>query len=163
MTDQPILTSSTYDEGSVLHLAFSKPKGNVIDRDLVAALDAAIAAAANAVEVRVILIEGLGKNFSYGASVEEHLPDQVASMLAGFHGLFRTMIKTSTPLLAVVRGHCLGGGLELAAFCHRVFAAPEAKLGQPEINLGVFAPVASAVLPYRCGQVVADDLLLSGR
>jgi cyclohexa-1,5-dienecarbonyl-CoA hydratase len=62
-----------------------------------------------------------------------------------------------------VRGQCLGGGLELAAFCHRVFAAPDATLGQPEVKLGVFAPVASLVLPLRIGQAAADDLLLTGR
>jgi cyclohexa-1,5-dienecarbonyl-CoA hydratase len=65
--------------------------------------------------------------------------------------------------LAAVRGQCLGGALELASFCHRVFAAPDAKLGQPEIVLGVFAPVASVALPARVGQSHAEDLCLSGR
>jgi cyclohexa-1,5-dienecarbonyl-CoA hydratase len=66
-------------------------------------------------------------------------------------------------VVAAVRGHCLGGGLELAAFCHRLIAAPDAKFGQPEIALGVFAPVASLLLPQRIGRAAAEDLCLSGR
>ena len=63
----------------------------------------------------------------------------------------------------MVRGQCLGGGLELAAFCHRVFAAPDARFGQPEIALGVFAPFASFLLRERMGRGGAEDLLLTGR
>ena len=65
--------------------------------------------------------------------------------------------------LAAVRGQCLGGGLELAGFCNRLFASPDAKLGQPEIALGVLAPVASVVLAERVGRSRAEDLCLSGR
>jgi cyclohexa-1,5-dienecarbonyl-CoA hydratase len=84
-------------------------------------------------------------------------------MLSAFHGLFRAMLAASVPTAAVVRGQCLGGGLELASFCTRVFAAPDAKLGQPEIKLGVVAPLASFWLPERVGRSAAEDLLLTGR
>jgi cyclohexa-1,5-dienecarbonyl-CoA hydratase len=49
------------------------------------------------------------------------------------------------------------------SFCNRVYAAPDARLGQPEIALGVFAPVASLLLPHRVGRAAAEDLCLSGR
>jgi cyclohexa-1,5-dienecarbonyl-CoA hydratase len=62
-----------------------------------------------------------------------------------------------------VRGQCLGGGLELALAGHLIFAAPEARLGQPEIKLGVFAPAASCLLPEWIGPARAHDLLISGR
>ena len=65
-------------------------------------------------------------------------------------------------MAAVVRGNCLGGGMELAAFCNWIFASQDAKFGQPEIALGVFAPVASVILPFRIGQSAADHLLLGG-
>src|SRR6185503_5911370 len=55
------------------------------------------------------------------------------------------------------------GGLELASLCHRVVASPDATFGQPEIKLGVFAPVASVVLADRVGRGHAEDLCLSGR
>jgi cyclohexa-1,5-dienecarbonyl-CoA hydratase len=65
-------------------------------------------------------------------------------------------------MLALVRGQCLGGGLELAAFCHWIFASENAVFGQPEIKLAIFPPVASLILPHRIGQSAADDLILSG-
>jgi cyclohexa-1,5-dienecarbonyl-CoA hydratase len=110
-----------------------------------------------------VLIEGDGPHFSFGASVAEHRPGRIGEMLPAFHGLFAQMLRAAVPLLAAVRGQCLGGALELAAFCQRVFAAPDARLGQPEIQLGVFAPVASLILPERIGRGGAEDLCLSGR
>ena len=56
-----------------------------------------------------------------------------------------------------------GRGEELACFCHRVFAHPKAHLGQREINLGAFPPIASVILPLRSGQAVADEACLTGR
>jgi cyclohexa-1,5-dienecarbonyl-CoA hydratase len=95
--------------------------------------------------------------------VPEHQKEFVAEMLATFHDLFRTLIAANKPCIAIVRGQCLGGGFELAMFCHWIFAVEKAKFGQPEINLAVFPPVASLLLPYRLGQSTADDLVLSGR
>ena len=65
--------------------------------------------------------------------------------------------------MVAIRGQCLGGGLEIAAAAHLIFVAPDAKLGLPEIMLGVFAPAASCLLPERVGRAAAEDLLLSGR
>jgi cyclohexa-1,5-dienecarbonyl-CoA hydratase len=113
--------------------------------------------------LKAIVFEGAGAHFSYGVSVEEHRPGTVEEMLRAFHGLFRTLLTLDRVLIAVVRGQCLGGGLELASFCHRVFAHPGARLGQPEINLGVFPPVASVILPLRGGQAAADEICLTGR
>jgi cyclohexa-1,5-dienecarbonyl-CoA hydratase len=149
--------------GTLLRLVLDRPKANVLDGAMVSALRAEIGAAATDPNLRAIVFEGEGKHFSFGASVEEHRREQVAGMLATFHGLFRDLVASRKVLLSVVRGQCLGGGLELAAFCHRVFASPDAQLGCPEIKLGVFAPVGSIVLPHRVGAGRAADLLLSGR
>ena len=83
-------------------------------------------------------------------------------MLKAFHALFLDLMDADLPTAACVRGRCLGGGLELAAFCDRVVVEAGATLGQPEIKLGVFAPVGSLVLPWRCG-AAGGDLLLTGR
>ncbi len=64
-------------------------------------------------------------------------------MLTGFHNLLRSMIDLSKPGVALVRGRCLGGGLELAGFCQWIFADGDASFGQPEIALGVFPPVGT--------------------
>jgi cyclohexa-1,5-dienecarbonyl-CoA hydratase len=109
------------------------------------------------------VFQGEGDHFSFGASVPEHQKEFVPHMLATFHDLFRTLIAINKPCIALVRGQCLGGGFELAMFCHWIFAAENAKFGQPEINLAVFPPVASLILPHLIGQSAADDLVLSGR
>lgn len=151
------------DEGTLLHCVLARPKANIIDRAMVAELRTVIREQAQVAPVRTVMLSGEGAHFSFGASVEEHRAAVVAIMLPEFHALFRELADSGRVLLAAVRGQCLGGGLELAAFCHRVFVAPDAKLGNPEIKLGVFAPIASIVLPLRCRQSVADDLLLTGR
>jgi cyclohexa-1,5-dienecarbonyl-CoA hydratase len=162
MSEQPCVRSEWLEEGAVLRLVLDRPKGNVLDAAMVGGLRQALAEARGRTALRAVLLEGEGSHFSFGASVEEHLPESVAGMLAAFHGLFKDLVALERPLLAAVRGQCLGGGLELAAFCHRVFAAPGAHLGQPELRLGVMAPVGSFLLPRRVGQARADDLLLGG-
>jgi cyclohexa-1,5-dienecarbonyl-CoA hydratase len=109
------------------------------------------------------VIEGAGSDFSFGASVQEHLPDQVAAMLRRFRALLLAVLDCAVPLLPVVRGRCLGGGLELASLGHRIFASRDATFGQPEIALGVFAPAASVILPHRIPRAAAEDLCLTGR
>jgi cyclohexa-1,5-dienecarbonyl-CoA hydratase len=149
--------------GAIWSAHLNTPVSNILDDDKIAALTAMFERARREPSLKAILIEGEGANFSFGSSVQEHLPDRCAAMLSSFHGMFHAMLDASIVTLAAVRGQCLGGGLELAAFCQRVFAAEDARLGQPEIALGVFAPVASFILNERMGRGGADDLLLSGR
>ncbi len=151
------------EDGAVWRVVLATPKANVIDAAMTAALADTFEEAAHDAALKAVLLEGEGAHFSFGASVEEHLPERVAGMLAAFHGLFRTMAASSVIVVAAVRGQCLGGGLELASFAHRLFAAPDAKLGQPEIRLGVLAPAASVLLPERIGRPAAEDLCLTGR
>lgn len=151
------------DDGQIWRVQLDAPKANVIDLAMITSLRALFDAAATTSALKAVILEGAGRHFSFGASVEAHLPEQVGEMLPKFHGLFLGMLAASVPTLAAVRGQCLGGGLELAAFCHRVFASPDATLGQPEIVLGVFAPVASVILAERMGRGAAEDLCLTGR
>ena len=149
--------------GALLRLRLARPKANIIDAPMVAALRAALAAHRARAGLRGALLDAEGPNFSYGASVEEHLPEHCAGMLAAVHDLIAEMTEWPAPILVAAQGQCLGGGLELACAGSLIFAAPDAKLGQPEIKLGVFAPAASCLLPARIGQAAAEDLLLSGR
>ena len=158
----PKLSTRLEHDGAVLRLTLDAPPGNVLDSILIASLRRAVVLARELIGLRLIVITGAGKHFSFGASVEEHRPENVRSMLSQFHDLFRDVMDTDVPTLALVKGQCLGGGLELAAFCDLVFALENAQFGQPEIKLGVFAPVGSIVLPWRCGGR-ANELLLTGR
>jgi cyclohexa-1,5-dienecarbonyl-CoA hydratase len=149
--------------GALWRVTLGGSKGNVLDAALMDALTLVFREAARTPELRAICLEGEGAHFSFGASVQEHLPDRLADMLRRFDALIRALLESAVVTLAAVRGQCLGGGLELVALCHRVIAAPDAKFGQPEIVLGVFAPVASIVLADRMGRGGAEDLCLSGR
>lgn len=157
------LTVERLEEGAVWRVAIGGSKGNVIDAAVMEALTRLFGDAAVDPPLKAIVLEGQGAHFSFGASVPEHLPPAVAGMLARFHQSVLAMVDCAVPVLAAVRGQCLGGALEFVMLCHRVFAAPDARLGQPEIVLGVFAPVASVALADRVGRGAADDLLLSGR
>lgn len=148
-------------DGGALHLTLDAPKGNVLDRAMIGRLREALGACVRKTH-RVIVFEGAGAHFSFGASVAEHRREEAKEMLEAFHGLFRQLASLSVPTAALVRGQCLGGGLELASYCTWILASPDARLGQPEIRLGVFAPMASILLPWRIGGGAALDLCARG-
>jgi cyclohexa-1,5-dienecarbonyl-CoA hydratase len=150
-------------DGALLRLRLARPKANIVDAAMIAALHAALDAHRASPGLRGVLLDAEGPHFSFGASVEEHLADRCAEMLASLHALLIAMVEFPLPILVAVRGQCLGGGLEVALAGGPIFAAPEAQLGQPEIRLGVFAPAASCLLPWRVNQAAAEDLLWSGR
>jgi cyclohexa-1,5-dienecarbonyl-CoA hydratase len=148
---------------ALLRLRLDRPKANLIDSSMIASLTQAFAAYAEPGPVRAALLDAEGPHFSFGASVEEHLPAKCAEMLSSLHELLKVMLEWPRPILVAVRGQCLGGGLELALAGSLIFASRDAQFGQPEIKLGVFAPAASCLLPLRIGQTAAEDLLFSGR
>jgi cyclohexa-1,5-dienecarbonyl-CoA hydratase len=150
-------------DGRLLRLRLSRPKANLIDRTMIAALHVALREHLGNPEVAAVLLDAEGPHFSFGASVDEHLPGECAAMLESLHALLLRMVESSVPILVAVRGQCLGGGLEVALAGHLVFVDPDARLGQPEMKLGVFAPAASCLLPELAGTTRALDLLLSGR
>ena len=150
-------------DGGLLRLRLARPKANIVDAEMIAALHGALVAHGTNPLLRGVLLDHEGPQFSFGASVEEHLPAQCAQMLASLHALIIAMVDFPAPIIVAVRGQCLGGGLEVALAGSWIFAAPDAQFGQPEMKLGVFAPAASVLLPYRVHQPVAEDLLYSGR
>ena len=158
----PVKDWLEHDAG-LLRLRLNRPKANIVDAEMIAALDGALLAWRTQSTLRAVLLDAQGPHFSFGASVQEHLPASCAAMLASLHGLVLRMLEFPVPILVAVRGQCLGGGLELALAGGPIFAAPDAQFGQPELLLGVFAPAASVLLPYRVNQSAAEDLLYSGR
>lgn len=113
--------------------------------------------------LKCVTIEGEGANFSYGASIQEHESGFIVKLLAAMRAAVEQLLYCDVPVLAIVRGQCLGGGLELALACSRIVVSRDAHLGAPEIRLGVVAPVGSLLLPFRVGHAAARDLLCSGR
>ena len=163
MAGESPLKDAVEMDGALLRLTLARPKANLVDAAMIAALHGAFVAYRGHPHLRGVLLCAEGPHFSFGASVEEHLPDKCAAMLASLHALILAMLEFPAPILVAVRGQCLGGGLEVALAGGPIFATPDAQLGQPELKLGVFAPAASCLLPYRVGQPAAEDLLFSGR
>ena len=150
-------------DGALLRLRLNRPKANIVDAAMMDDLSAALAEFRGRPGLLAAILDAEGAHFSFGASVQEHLPASCAQMLTRMHALLTEMLEWPAPILVAVRGQCLGGGLEVAMAGSQIFVAEDAKLGQPEIRLAVFAPAASCLLPHRVGQGVAEDLLLSGR
>ena len=162
MNDSPLKAWLERD-GALLRLRLARPKANLIDAQMIGALHGAFDAHRANRGLLAVLLDHEGPHFSFGAAVEEHLPGQYRAMLEALHALIGAMLDSPRPILVAARGQCLGGGLEVALAGHLMFLAPDAKLGQPEMKLGVFAPAASVLLPLRVGQGRAEDLLYSGR
>ena len=162
MSDTPLKTRLGSDE-QILRLTLAKPKANIIDAEMISALSAALESHAADERLMAVVLDAEGPHFSFGASVEEHLPDQCAEMLKKINALIMQMVEYPVPIVAAVQGQCLGGGLELACAAGLIVAAPDAMLGQPEISLAVIAPAGSCLLPERILQPQAEMLLLSGK
>jgi cyclohexa-1,5-dienecarbonyl-CoA hydratase len=145
----------------VARITLASPKANILDRAMILELDEAVSQCAIRT-LNAVVITGEGSHFSFGASVQEHLPDQIAGTLQALHGLLRRLHEVPAPVIAAVRGQCLGGGFELALACDLIVADSTAQFAVPEIKLAVFAPAASVLLPLRVGQALATRLLLTG-
>ena len=149
-------------DGQVARIWLAAPKANIIDQAMMARLERAFAELAERRDLKAIVLAGEGAHFSFGASVQEHLPESIAATLARLHALLRRIAEAPAPTIAAVHGQCLGGGLEVALACDLILAEDDARLGCPEIQLGVFPPAASAILPVRIGAGPAAELVLSG-
>lgn len=149
-------------DGCVARVILAAPKANVLDRAMISELDAIFAGLERRRDLRAIVLGADGPHFSFGASVEEHLPEQIEPALARLGALLRRVAAAPAPTIAAVRGQCLGGGFELVLACDLIVAEETAQLGAPEIKLGVFPPAASALLPVRIGVAGASSLVLTG-
>ncbi len=150
-------------EPPVARLTLSYPPLNVIDIPMMEELSTALAEIESRGDISAIVFAGVDKAFSAGVDVAAHTPDKVAEMLTKFHAVFKTLVASRKVSIAAVRGHCLGGGAELAMVCDLVVTAEDATWGFPEISLGCFPPVAATALAALVGQKRASELILTGR
>lgn len=147
----------------VAHITLRHAPLNVIDVLMMEELARSLAEIEARPDVSVIALRGEGKAFSAGVDVAAHTPDKVDEMLTKFHGVIRALIATKKVTIAAVRGHCLGGGAELAMVCDLACTAESAQWGFPEIRLGCYPPVACTALAALVGQKRAAELILTGR
>jgi enoyl-CoA hydratase/carnithine racemase len=156
--------------GRVARLTVDNPPLNLVTRDLLEGLDAALAAleAAAPGDVRAVVVTGAGeRSFSAGSDVKD-FEDQRGAAGRQRHELesfvAARLATLPMPTIAAIEGNALGGGLELALCCDIRVASERAKLGLPEVRLAV-TPGAGGTqrLPRVVGQARARELILTGR
>jgi cyclohexa-1,5-dienecarbonyl-CoA hydratase len=151
------------EAGGVARIVLARSPLNILTIAMMEEVAAALTWAAGLPGLKAVLFAAEGKAFSAGVDIEDHQGERVKPMLEAFHRIFRLLHDLDCPTVAAVQGAALGGGAELATFCDLVIASEAATLGQPEIKVGVFAPIAVLHYPLRVGPHRALQLLLSGR
>ena len=155
-------------DGAVATITVNRPAvRNALNDATLGAIDAAVAALDADPDVRVILLTGAGdKAFVAGADITElSRATAVTGRTLAQRGqaVFDRIAAAGKPVIAVINGYCLGGGCELALACTLRIAADTARLGQPEVNLGILPGYAGTQrLPRLVGKARAMELILTG-
>ncbi len=149
-------------------VTFNRPdKLNALNQKMLEELGAALAAVELDPSIRVLLLTGAGRAFMAGADIAvfRGLDPLGGKRLAQeAHRLLLTLERLEIPVVAAVHGYALGGGLELAMACDVIYAADDARFGQPEINLGLIPCFGGTQrLSRLVGQAAAKELCLTGR
>ncbi len=145
----------------IAEVMLNRPPLNVLNHAMMGELNTALESLIGA-DIAAIVFRAEGKAFSAGVDVADHTGDKAADMIRLFHGIFRKLAGTDALTVALVQGAALGGGCELACFCDIILASDRAKFGQPEVQVGVFPPVAACMLPLRIGMGKAVELTAVG-
>jgi cyclohexa-1,5-dienecarbonyl-CoA hydratase len=153
---------SVHKSNGVARVTLEKPPLNVLNIAAMEELNAALQPLREDRTTKVVVLAAQGKAFSAGVDIADHTPDRVEEMIHKFHAIFHTIWALEQPVVAAVQGAALGGGCELAIACDFIVASEKAKFGQPEIKVGVFAPIATLLLPRLIAPVKAKELLLTG-
>ena len=163
---ETVLLSS--DRGAVRILTINRPdKLNALDAATLDALQAAFTAAATDESIRVVVLTGAGpKAFVAGADIAQMntlAPVQGRDFALRGQRMMRFVETMPKPVIAMVNGFALGGGLELAMCCHLRIAADTAKVGQPEVNLGLIPGFGGSQRLLRlAGRAATLELCLLG-
>jgi len=165
VADAPL---TVVDDGAIRWITVNRPdKLNALNRETLEALDSAFLAAGQEESVRVVVLTGAGpKAFVAGADIAEMnglTPVQGRDFSLLGQAVMRRIERLPKPVIARINGFALGGGLELAMACHLRVAADSARVGQPEINLGLIPGFGGSQRLLRlCGRAATLELLLLG-
>jgi len=149
-------------DGEVARLTLDRPDPNLLNERMLCELAAGINTLGERPNIKLIILDSAAKAFCGGIELGEYTQRRVFQLLDAFQGAFIAMLDTAKPILVIVNGPAFGGGAELAALGDLVIATPRARFAQPEIKLGVFPPLAAAILPYLLGPKQALELVLTG-
>jgi enoyl-CoA hydratase len=154
-------------ENGVATFTLNHPPANLLTLDLLHELEAAFEAAATESSIKAVVITGAGRFFVAGADIRiiAGIPSSREGTQLALSGqtILNKIEAFDKPVIAAINGACLGGGLELALCCHIRLAAEGARLGQPEINLGIIPGFgATQRLPRVVGRSKATEMILTG-
>ncbi|PAE24125.1 MULTISPECIES: enoyl-CoA hydratase [Bacillaceae] len=150
----------------VATITIERPPANALSSGVLKELSAVLDEVEDNSEVRVILIHGEGRFFSAGADIKEFTTiesgEDFSNLATYGQDLFERMEKFPKPIIAAIHGAALGGGLELAMGCHFRLVAENAKLGLPELQLGLIPGFAGTQrLPRYVGTARAAEMLFT--
>jgi enoyl-CoA hydratase/carnithine racemase len=149
----------------ILWLILDRPPLNILSIEMLDQLTAAMHDASRR-PPHLVVITGAGERaFCAGVDIRDHLDGREKEMLRSVYdncAAFEELRAQHIPTVALVKGHALGGGCELAALCDTVIAHEDATFGLPEISLGVFPPVAAVYFPALIGHLATMRLMLTG-
>lgn len=158
----PFSTIEFHPGPRVATVLLHRPPLNIINLEMLDELNAAWSEIED-LKTQVVVISGAGdRAFSAGVDVADHAPGKIETMLENFHRMVLRIRKSDCVSIAAVHGHALGGGAELAMMCDLIIAADNAQIGQPEISLGCYPPIAVAYLPGAIGFHKASEMILLG-
>jgi enoyl-CoA hydratase/carnithine racemase len=154
-------------ESGIATIRLDRPPMNALNSQVQAEIGAAAAQAAADPDVRSVILYGGEKLFAAGADVKEMAEAshaQVMEIGIGIQEAFKTVARIPKPVIAAITGYALGGGLELALCADFRILGEKAKVGQPEILLGIIPGAGGTQrLPRLIGPSRAKDLVFSGR
>ena len=148
-------------------IRLERPPVNALNTQVQEELREAAQAATGDESVRAVVVHGVGKHFAAGADITEFTTVTHAEMVARAGALssaFDAVARIPKPVVAAITGYALGGGCELALACDWRVIAEDARLGQPEIRLGIIPGAGGTQrLARLIGPAKAKDLIFSGR
>lgn len=153
-------------EDSVAVVTIARPPANALSRSLIAEINEALNAFENDEAVRVIVFHGEGRFFSAGADIKEFTGvtsgEEFSTLAENGQNVFERVETFPKPIIAAIHGAALGGGLEFAMSCHLRYVTASAKLGLPELSLGIIPGFAGTQrLPRYVGLAKAAEMMFT--
>lgn len=154
-------------KNNVAYLTIQSPPANALSSQIIKDLQVYFDQIEKDANVKAVVLKGDGRFFSAGADIKEFTSLQEASdyesLALNGQKVFKRIEDFNLPVIAVIHGAALGGGLELAMSCHMRIVSEDAKIGLPELNLGIIPGfVGTQRLPHYVGTAKAYEMLLTG-
>jgi len=155
-------------KGAIGIIKINRPKVlNALNIETIKEITASIIELENDKKIKVVILTGEGKAFIAGAdisSMSNMTPIEAKEFSELGHNMLNSIENSRLPVIAAINGYALGGGCETLMACDIVIAGSNAKIGQPEINLGIHPGFGGTQrLPRLVGRMKAKELLLTGR